>query len=84
MYPQSPAEGTRRYWAAEHPARQARRAAVREAAIVQIGELSDRELLIAGAIAYWCELNKAAEPRTQRVCRYRGKIPAGIVEPRSR
>jgi hypothetical protein len=49
------AEGTRRYWAAEHPARQARRAAVREAAAAQIGELSDRELLIAGAIAYWCE-----------------------------
>jgi transcriptional regulator with XRE-family HTH domain len=53
------AEGASRYWAAERPARQARRAAVREAAAVQIGELSDRELLIAGAIAYWCEGSKS-------------------------
>ncbi len=49
------AEGARRYWAAERPAREARRAAVRDAAAEQIGELTHRELLIAGAIAYWCE-----------------------------
>ena len=52
------AEGARRYWAAERPAREARRAAAREAASAQIGELTDRELLIAGAIAYWCEGTK--------------------------
>ena len=52
------AEGARRYWAAERPAREARRAAAREAAAAQIGELTDRELLIAGAIAYWCEGTK--------------------------
>ena len=52
------AEGARRYWAAERPAREARRAAAREAAAAQIGNLTDRELLIAGAIAYWCEGTK--------------------------
>ncbi len=49
------AEGARRYWEAERPAREARRAAAREAAAAEIGELTDREILIAGAIAYWCE-----------------------------
>ncbi len=49
------AEGARRYWEAERPVREARRAAVREAAAAEIGELTKREILIAGAIAYWCE-----------------------------
>jgi transcriptional regulator with XRE-family HTH domain len=49
------AEGVRRYWAAQGPLRAAERAAVTAAAAAQIGELSDREILIAGAIAYWCE-----------------------------
>jgi transposase len=49
------AEGARRYWAAERPAREAQRAAARSAAAAQIGDLADRELLIAATIAYWCE-----------------------------
>jgi Homeodomain-like domain len=49
------AEGVRRYWDAERPLREAEREAVRAAAAARIGELSDREILIAGAIAYWCE-----------------------------
>lgn len=49
------AEGVRRYWAAERPAREAKREAVRAAAAAEIGALTGRELLIAGAIAYWCE-----------------------------
>ena len=49
------AEGVRRYWAIEGPAREAGREAVSAAAAAQIGELNDREILIAGAIAYWCE-----------------------------
>ena len=52
------AEGTRRYWAARRPVNEASRAAVREAAAAQIGDLTDRELLIAVAIAYWCEGTK--------------------------
>ena len=57
------AEGVNRYWAAERPVREARRAAAREAAAAQIGELTDRELLIAGSIAYWCEGAKSKPHR---------------------
>jgi AcrR family transcriptional regulator len=53
------AEGARRYWAAERPVRAAARAAARDAAASQIGPLTDREVLIAGAIAYWCEGGKS-------------------------
>jgi transcriptional regulator with XRE-family HTH domain len=53
------AEGVRRYWAAERPAREARREAVRAAAATEIGDLTDREILIAGAISYWCEGTKS-------------------------
>ncbi len=49
------AEGVRRYGAAERPAREARREVVRAAAAADIGVLSARDILIAGAIAYWCE-----------------------------
>ena len=43
--------------------REARRAAVREAAAAQVGDLTSRELLIAGAIAYWCEGAKSKSHR---------------------
>jgi transcriptional regulator with XRE-family HTH domain len=49
------AEGARRYWAAERPAREARREDERSAAAADIGVLSLREILIAGSVAYWCE-----------------------------
>jgi transcriptional regulator with XRE-family HTH domain len=52
------ADGARRYWAAERPIREAQRAVARAAASAQIGLLNDRELIIAGAIAYWCEGTK--------------------------
>jgi len=45
------AEGAHRYWAAGRPAREARREAVRGTAAAEIGDLTDRELLIAGAVA---------------------------------
>jgi transcriptional regulator with XRE-family HTH domain len=57
------AEGAQRYWAAERGVREARRAADRAAAAAQIGDLTDRELLIAGAIAYWCEGAKSKPHR---------------------
>jgi hypothetical protein len=50
--------GLRRYWAAERPIREAEREAVHAAAVAQMGRLNDREVLIAGAIAYWCEGSK--------------------------
>jgi hypothetical protein len=48
-------ERMRRYWIAERPARAARRAAAHAAAAADIGGLTDREIIIAGAVAYWCE-----------------------------
>jgi transcriptional regulator with XRE-family HTH domain len=62
------AEGAQRYWAAERGVRAAQRAADRAAAAAQIGDLTDRELLIAGAIAYWCEGAKSKpHRRSERV-----------------
>ena len=52
-------DGSRQFWAAERPAREARREATRTAAATEIGALSVREVLIAGAIAYWCEGSKS-------------------------
>ena len=52
------AEGSRRYWEAERPAREARLAGVAARAAAEIGDMADREVLIAGAIAYWCEGTK--------------------------
>jgi len=52
------AEGTRRYWEAERPVREAQRENVCRAAAAEIGQLTARELVIAGAIAYWCEGTK--------------------------
>jgi transposase len=49
------AEGVARYWASEAPLREARRQAISDAAAAEIGTLTDREVLIAGAVAYWCE-----------------------------
>jgi hypothetical protein len=49
------AEGVRKYWAAERPMREAERQAISAAAAAQIGPLNDREIIITGAIAYWCE-----------------------------
>jgi len=58
-------EGARRYWETERRVREARREAVRAAAAADIGSLTQRELLIAGAIAYWCEAPRAS-PTTGR------------------
>jgi hypothetical protein len=48
-------ERMRRYWPAERQVRAARRAAASTAAAADIGDVTDREILIAGAVAYWCE-----------------------------
>lgn len=49
------AAAQRAYWEVQRPQNEARREATRAAAAAQIGSLSDRETLIAGAVAYWCE-----------------------------
>jgi predicted transcriptional regulator len=58
-----------RYWAAESPRREMGRLAITKKAAAQIGHLSDREVIIAGAIAYWCEgtKNKAYRRADNRV-----------------
>lgn len=52
------AEGVRRYWERERQVRGAKRAREVASAAAEIGNLTGRELLIAGAIAYWCEGTK--------------------------
>ena len=44
-----------RYWKVERERRESARAAVSTAAAGELSRLTDREILIAGAIAYWCE-----------------------------
>ena len=61
------ADGVREYWAAERKVREAHRAVERAAAAAEIGGLTDREILIAGAIAYWCEGAKT-KPYRQNYC----------------
>ena len=62
------AEGVASYWKAERPIREARRQAIRDCAGAEIGALSDREILIAGAVAYWCEGSKSkGDPSHDRV-----------------
>lgn len=56
------AEGVRRYWAKEREVRNTVRAGEVAAAAAEIGSLTDREVLIAGAIAYWCEGSKRKLP----------------------
>jgi transposase-like protein len=59
------AEGVASYWEAERPIREARREQVIADATAEIGALSPREVLIAGAIAYWCEGSKSKPHRRQ-------------------
>lgn len=57
------AEGARRYWEAERRTREAIRESERSAAAAQIGKLTDRDVLIAGAVAYSCEGSKSRPGR---------------------
>jgi hypothetical protein len=72
------AEGLRHYWAAEHPAREAARAAISAAAAAQLGELTDREIILAGAIAYWCEGTKSKPHRIAQGVSFINSDPALI------
>ncbi|WP_433298246.1 helix-turn-helix domain-containing protein [Actinoplanes sp. CA-030573] len=52
-------------WEPHRRARDADRAATHERLVEWVGEVTDREVLLAGAIAYWCEGAKQ-KPRTSR------------------
>jgi hypothetical protein len=75
---QRTAAGVERYWAAERPAREAARAAISAVAADQLGELTDREITIAGAIAYWCEGTKSKPYRIDEKVRFINSDPALI------
>ena len=57
------------YWTAERARRAAHRQSIKATACSALGQLSHREILIAGAIAYWREgaKNKPGRPRCDRV-----------------
>lgn len=57
------ADGVRRYWEAERATRRAHHAAERIAAALEIGELTERDIRIAGALTYWCEGTKTKSYR---------------------
>jgi transcriptional regulator with XRE-family HTH domain len=60
------AAGVRQFWEREYAHREEARTAIAR----EIGELTEREILIAGAIAYWCEGEKSKPYRRghDRVC----------------
>jgi hypothetical protein len=72
------ADGVQRYWAAERAARETARAAISTAAAAQIGRPTDREIIIAGAIAYWCEGAKSKPYRIDEYVRFVNSDPALI------
>ena len=71
-------EAARRRWQERQPARDAQRAAEQAAAAAEIGKLTDRELLIAGAIAYWCEGAKSKPYRRQEQANFINSDPCVI------
>jgi transposase len=72
-------EGVQKYWDAEREVRDARRCAEQDAATAEIGELTDRELRIAGAIAYWCEGAKSKPYRRQEEVNFINSDPRLIL-----
>jgi transposase-like protein len=73
------AEGVRNYWAVERPTREAQREAARVAAAAEIGALTQRELLIAGAIAYWCEGSKSKPHARRELVQFMNSDPGVIL-----
>jgi predicted transcriptional regulator len=73
------AEGVRRYWETERAVREAQREAARTTAAAEIGRLNRRELLIAGAIAYWCEGSKSKPYNRQDRVIFTNSDPAMIT-----
>jgi predicted transcriptional regulator len=72
-------EGVKRFWAEENERREARRQAESARAAAEIGSLSDREILIAGAVAYWCEGSKSKPYRHDDSVRFINSDPGLIT-----
>ncbi len=60
--------GAQARWEPVNEARDAERAAVNESEVAWVGSLSEREVRLAGAVAYWCEGQKA-KPWQPNRCR---------------
>jgi len=73
------AEGAHRYWEAERPIREAKREATRADAATEIGALTQRELLIAGAVAYWCEGAKSKPHARRELVQFMNSDPGVIL-----
>jgi transposase len=73
------AAARRRYWEAQRPVLEAQREAARAAAAAEIGHLGKRELIIAGAIAYWCEGSKNKPYRRDDQVMFINSDPALIM-----
>lgn len=71
-------EGYRRYWDKESAALETRRQAISAEAASQIGNLTEREIMIAGAIAYWCEGCKSKPYRHRERVTFMNSDPALI------
>jgi hypothetical protein len=59
----SNSEGLKAYWAGIRAVRQGRRQVARDQAATEVGGLDARDVLISGAIAYWCEGAKSKPHR---------------------
>lgn len=71
------AAAQRRYWEAERPRLEAQREAVRASAAVDIGTLSARETLIAGAVPHaFAEAPQPQDQSQEHRCRV-PRVPAG-------
>lgn len=69
------ADGVSAYWQAEQLRREAKRQAARDSAAAEIRSLSPREILIAGAVAYWCEGAKSKPYRRSELISFINSDP---------
>jgi len=66
-------------WGEYREARDAMEAGIRDKATGWVGRLKERELVIAGAVAYWCEGSKSKPWREQPVLEFINSDP-GLIE----
>jgi hypothetical protein len=72
-------QGRTRYWREKSSIREARRHAAHNRALAEIGRLGEREILVAGAIAYWCEGTKSKPYRREDKVKFINSDPRLIT-----
>jgi hypothetical protein len=73
------ASGGAVFWEAERQRRSAARQETRDCAAREIGSLTEREVLICGAVAYWCEGAKSKPHRRSERVEFVNSDPGLIV-----